>query len=790
MKLLGIIGIFALILPAVAWEITGSQLRQDIYPYSLEEPLWVEAWGEKNQFFPRYYKESATIQVIVKNNTALPKLLPCLTFEGQKIADVTTRADYAGPVIWYRFNPETVAPGGYALLTVRLRKMPEREVALGIDEISLKILPKHQDLRIQFVSFNSMRDTLNLYIEALKDSGKIQSIEIDGVTVPAEIYNAEFKSGNPALAVVHLKKALDFGSYCIVKIKTERSETLEQIRVRGNHFYLGIIGGDVEKYKSAGFNLLYSLNGNKMMRLKEMTCLSPISSEAELCKTAQQVPAGEYIYGNADEPDAHEPPGLPYMERCGVNIMKKVEPLMALQRKFGGGHLTALMIDTTYAPLNWYTYGQLPDLPFNDCYIPTIFHGYAPERIAHVLPVFQSATAPRPVQMMLWSCCNTNHTPRATTPLEHEIQLHYAIGSGAKGIHYFVDWSSFPNISEGGYFVGVTKIPQLWRSVVRGNALLDRLKELLAQGFSWNSAKSLNPEHIWCKTLLAGTKDLIVTVVNRKLKVHPTDKMKFVHSSPVSGSISVEIPEWFHEPEIYSVAWDRVEKIPLKFNNKQVVIPVKNLVSGRVFVISENRNVEKLLAGTSSIQKSIRKQLVSERKKGGKKLFARKQPRACLNLTKKDKEVILDFSKPETWKLFSEIRLDNAELELTADGFLRMYPGKELRESRAELYLQLNVDSSQFKARLHGTTTPGYGASIELGIKPSNSLGYLTVSSLKADWFMGNSEKEFLEIMQTKAAEENYTICITLKDPQITSPEDCSVGINKLILKTSSPQSD
>ena len=774
-----------------ALQMAEAKLRSDIYPYSLNQLTWIEAWDEQNQFFPRYYKPSATIQLVVHNDTDQAMTPSKFEFDGHPIEEETTRPDFSGRVIWYRMNPEVLAPGASGHFTVRLREKPDKTIKVAIEGKSVDIKPESEEkLRILYVAFNNTRDRLTVFTESLEKTGRLRQISIDGKPAKMKLTNADFSDGNPAVAILDLEKPLRFGAYFILKVETENAATFEQIRTRDDTFPIGIIGANIKLYTRAGFNTSYCLQGSKAVPLEQMTRLSPVAmeekirkvAEEEIKKVAETVPANRYIYGNYDEADAHEPPGLPYMERCGINIMQKVEPLMALQRRFDPTHLTALLIDRTYAPLNWYTYGALADLPVNDCYIPTIWHGMDSEFLAHTVKVFLSATSPRASQMLLWATANTNHSPRATTPIENEAQYHYALGSGAKGLHYFTDWTSFPQVSEGGYYIGAAQILPLWRGMARGNALADRLKGLLNNAYPWNGAKSGSAD-MWCGALLSGDDSLIITVVNRNIKTSRDDKMKFVHTYPVGDSfVEVELPVWFKAAKLCVVAWDKVTEIPLRREGCKVIIPASNLEAGRIFVISSDAEIAKRLAGTPEIQGSIAEIQKIPGRIPGERIAARPRGEEALKLSSK-KELTLDFKNPEAMKSVAEIRFDNAILETGTDGTWNLCPGKELREARAELYFVVESDAPEFRAELRGETVPGYLSSIELGIKSKTDARFATDSSMKPKkWYRGRSKDEFLAVSAKNSGNNRYEIRIVLKDPLIVTPEGCTAAVRNLIL--------
>lgn len=385
-----------------ALTITHSQVRGDRLPPDSNGTVFPESWREMDQFYPRYYRPSATIQIFLKNDSDTPLQSPQVKLNGKPVEELTTRPDYAGPVIWHRVNPEIIPPRGTAMVYIRLREAPRSAPVVGIGEQKTTVVLTPAPFRIVGTEFNESLDRLNVYVA--KDhpgSTRIEQAFIDGIPVGIEqAVNTDFSFPGPAWLQFRLDKPFRHGQYFELKLNDSIKASAVQLRALPSRFLLGMVGGAAPKYTDKLFNLAYILHASptfpENFKPESQIIWRPIPSEKRIIQAAAQLPPDKFIYGNADEPDAHEPPGLPYMERCGVNIMRQVEPVMRLQRLHDPVHPTSLMIDRTYAPHNWYTYGEVPDLPFNDCYSPTQFMGYDPHVIAQTVPFLLNAFAPAP----------------------------------------------------------------------------------------------------------------------------------------------------------------------------------------------------------------------------------------------------------------------------------------------------------------------------------------------------------------------------------------------------------
>lgn len=766
-----------------AWEVDRAKVRKDIYPLDPQEFQWVEGWEEPDQYFPRYFEPSGTIQILLRNDNVQACSARDIFWKGKPIDQATTRPDFAGEVIWYRMTPETVGPGETTQLSIRLRSLQALPAKIGVDGVATTLTVEDAEaLRIVSVGFNAERDRLAVFVSG-PEGAECESLSLDGIdTASAQVYNAKFANRNPAVWTLQLNAPLPYGKYIVVEAKAGKQSTFEQLRVRDDFFPVGIIGSNVNAYRKAGFNLLYHLDGGKVMKeIPGLACLSPVSDEEGQKGLAANRPGNAYFYGNGDEPDAHEPYGLPYMDRCGVNAMQEVLPLMSSQLRNDPVHLTAAMIDRTYAPLNWYVYGQLPDMPFNDCYVPTGWHGYDIETLSKTAGVLLSATAPRPVQMMLWTAANTNHTPRATTPLENEAQYIYTLASGLKGIHYFIDWSSFPQVSEDGYFIGAYEFPALWRSMARGNAIADRLAPLLNVAYPWEGAVVASTPKMWTGTLLADARHLVIGAVNRQIQVNALDKMRFSHASPVKDAeIVVTLPEGFEKVYVRQVAFDKVSTLPIKQDGKKLKIPVPELIGGTFYVVSTDPKIDSLLSGNAEVQTQVAATQKMPAANAGTPVAAKAWDDSTVTLPAGG--LVLDFSDPATLAKAAAIITTNGALEMTEGGLLALRPGAADREAGAEVVFVVKTETEKVTAQLKGRTfNLGYFSALELGAASGRSQRPKVATTRIPLWESGRGEKEFLEV-SAPSKDGKAVIRVFLRDPLIVRPDGLSCGVKTLRL--------
>ena len=134
-------------------------VRQDRSVVSPEEWQWNEGWPRVRQFFPRYFKPAATAHLFVQNTGDTELDITNVRFNGKPIDEFCTKADYAGPVIWYRSNPEVLQPGQFGMIYARLRTALDQPITMsvtaGSDTVTAEFGKDDLDqMRFGFVGFN------------------------------------------------------------------------------------------------------------------------------------------------------------------------------------------------------------------------------------------------------------------------------------------------------------------------------------------------------------------------------------------------------------------------------------------------------------------------------------------------------------------------------------------------------------------------------------------------------------------------------------------------------------
>jgi len=772
-----------------------TKIKIDKLPIDTNEWTWSEAWGEYTQFYPKFYKPQATLHGYISNDSDLPKNITGLKFNGVDIKELTTNENFKGEVIWYRVNPQVLAPKNTIEVLVRLRSIPVSDIKVTAvcdngEEIELVFNKDSiEKSRFGMIDFPN-KNTVSAYIDNLTANKlTIKKVLLDNIDVTknSSIINKSYSKDVPCYVEISLNTPLAMSSYHVLKVvNSDGSKSISQFRVRDNRFELGIVPGGLSpaQYKKYFFNTLYFINSEQTnltdpeFEKNNFTVVGRATNENS-ANYAKSVPDKKMMHISIDEPDAHEPAGLDYMDRSGINIMKSVNGFAKLQRELDPYHPTALMIDSTYAPLNWYNYGEVADEPYHDTYCPTIWHGYNLKAADYDSKVFSSAIAPRPAQFMIWATFNTGAVDkRAPTPEENEISAHYAIGNGVKGLHYFMDWSSYPMEIEGGYYVGASKCNMLWKSIGKLNAKLTRLSGLLDNAYPYEIAKS-NNKKLHVASLMSGKDTFIITLINEQHKINVnnvrTGMMPYLPAIK-NTLVEIKLPSYMKLKKAYRVKWDSVEEIKLTNKNGKYYYNLNDLLTAETLVLSSDNNIADRLTlledQLNDLKKSIEPKLVTD--SAPIKDFISNSEIEIL-----DNKLV--FNLAENINLARSIKTEGS-LKARGNEWLGLFPDNGM-PGQTTLEFKLVVKNSYTKALVKlRSETPNFSAVARNILSVSNDYSNWVIDdSFKLNWSGGQAENDYLKCeLDNKENTNNIYVRIQMKDPGIVSSDEATNIVKQL----------
>lgn len=490
----------------------------------------------------------------------------------------------AGAPIWWKADPNPIAPGGFAEVTVRLRTAPEVsapkvEMRLA-DGSSCKMEVRAEDNRPRIVGicFSPTLDLVHVYVT--RPSGVTEApakllIDGDDVTARSEIghdpklgMNVISTKLEPPVgrASFHLFQCVypmcgtasaavrawdDEPAYGIWGARPAKADEVQVARDYLQDIADHNINVQMEMIGSEGVaDLLKSEEGQKLM---ESLGIRRMISEPGKGRTKRP-----YAYFLQDEPDAKDffVKGIPAHERVGsmipslvreANDYRRVDPLTP----------NLVNVDMTFKPNNYHVYGQLTDIFATDpYYLPRIFQSFNehPSKTSLYLKatfllasatVAESACAPKPLHMILFST-RGGRVKRFPTAVEKRIEAYYSLGVGAKGLSY---WWYTPAQKAQGCGTDDPEAKALWKEIGLIGAEFGTLGSLINLSCPVELPISASP-NLWVRSLVVGQDSLVVLFVNDN---YACDRLGTGISAVADARATLTLPKWLTCADAFEV---------------------------------------------------------------------------------------------------------------------------------------------------------------------------------------------------------------------------------------------
>lgn len=531
-----------------------------------------------------------------------------------------------GSPIWWKADPRSISPGGFAEIAVRMRfkpdvVKPELEVRLS-DGSSVKAQMVAQDTRprIMGISYSPTLDAVNIYIERPAGAADAPAkLLIDGSDVTAnsvishdpgfDMDVISTKLGGPsARASFHLFQCLYHKS----------GMASAAVRAWDDEPAYGIWGGkpveehDVQLAKAYlqeiaehGVNVQMEMIGSAgVMELLKTDEGQQLMASLGIMRAVNEPGKGRtkrpYAYFLEDEPDAKDfyVNGIPAHERVGSMIPSLLDEA---ERNRSIDPLTPnfVNVDMTFKPNNYYVYGQMGDFLATDPYYqPRIFQSFkeSPSLIGlyskAIFPLAsaalaQSACAPRPLHIILFSTRGGRVT-RFPTPTEKRIEAYYCLGVGAKGLSY---WWYTPGEKAQGCGSDDPDARALWKEIGLIGAEFQTLSPLLAQSCPADVPMKLSPQ-LWARTLLAGKESMILVVVNDD---YACDRLGASYKPIDNAIVEVQLPSWLVPKEAFEISYTGTRDVEWDAADAKLKLGLGKLELTRLIVISADSGLRERL---------------------------------------------------------------------------------------------------------------------------------------------------------------------------------------------------
>lgn len=510
-------------------------------------------------------KPAGALHIYLKNLDIKPITISKISIEGKNIDELLKEN-----IIWYRVNPETIAPGNISETIIRFREKPEKNImniqffAETGSSIQMKIEMKLPIIKIGYVAFNQNIDQMYVYIEKRSNEQLgLSKVYLNGtdITSNAEIYAPQFFK-DVSLVKIKLPEPLKYGSFHTVKIISTTGEAAASLfRAWDSFFSIGTYGEyeDIDILQCNTHVRHYDIEEEALSRLstKNMRTVLGIL-EPEKIKRLKRHPA-MFAYYLTDEPD-----GADYLVGKPIGFFamtlerEMVKPLRELSE-----HLTLVNIDNTYPPLGYYIYGKIADIL--SCALYPVTYEHELRWVQRVVETVRFSCAPRPFIPICEAMAHEG--TRFSAPEEVRIIAYYMIGSGAKGINYWTYWP-YKTPTGGVYgFLGNTPVTT---EVNRINSEIKTIAHLLSKGHPIDLVTSSN-ERIWASALLCGEKDIVVVLVNEN---YSSTKGSFNYTPIEDVRIEVKIPDWMDVKEASLISYEGIKKLTYKKLNGKIKIEI------------------------------------------------------------------------------------------------------------------------------------------------------------------------------------------------------------------------
>lgn len=595
------------------WSVVNARWRPDENKFAKEQVYnawqWREGWKDAPQLYPEHLVMSGSIHVILRNLGDKPESVRLSEVDGQPLSEICTTPTRAGRVVWYKVEaprmekvPDSwdeqkdVPPGEWVDVSLRLRYYPTKPVVLGFtsgskSRFEVNVDPTPAKSRLESISFSPNIDRIYIYLRDL--SGQTQyptgRVLLEGQELTAATtWTPGPKNSGLVLAEVKLDKPLEYGKFHLLDVYVPGARMVHPLRAWDCHFGIGLYGqATPDRVKAArehGIDTYYGGRRDEVMNEFEM-CTAPCVTENE--KQRKPGDWGLLYYYNWDEPDCwdfHEGEALPPLDRLGVCAHLKVMPVLQNQRRYLPRSLNLILCDNTYKPANWYCYGQIADVFGNDAYVTTMGKdfGYIPA----ALECARDASTPRPLVAVLWACSeggrSRNWGGNNPLPEEERLNVFYSLGSGAKGISYFIDLTQKPGE---GTLVGVTEFPALWAEIARINKDVRALAPYLAIGCPAGPAKIQG--RAWTRSVMCGPDKLVFVAVNTQDIASKKGKVLTSFVKPLKDvKLSFELPTSFKNCAVSEVVGGKLVPVKVTVRDGKAYLALGELKAARAFVVS------------------------------------------------------------------------------------------------------------------------------------------------------------------------------------------------------------
>ncbi len=650
---LGLCVVFQARSHADSLEVVAGAFRADV-PFPQFLHLWSEGWalkgkdGEPLQYASTNMPLGAYVHLYLRNRTAERVSVHDVKFAGVSLTNAIAfgpeetaglhpasvhfstlpktdveRLIAAGEPVWWKIEPASIPPGGFAEVTLRLRRSTPNAIALDVvgdkagcgAKVSATVSPGFAG-----ISFSPSLDSVYGYVQRATRPGVAPvKVLLDGRDITAGTTCAADSAVNLQPLTIRLEQPLTAGSFhCLQAVYADGSTAIAGFRAWGDELVYGM-WGYIKYGKTAQEMVDYFLGDLKRHNINAVMQSYPAevgdflsgktgvkNARATGIRAMRNWPGpalNPVYYFLTDEPDAHDfsVTQLEPRQRLGTLAQDLVRRSQQIRKRDPAPpHL--LNLDNTFKPENWYMYAQLADVCCADPYYQEqqriVWNDRPAWAASFIKPLYvlgaaticNSACAPKPLHIILNSVRHdTKGGPfRFATPPEKTVELFYALGAGAKSFSY---WWYTPY----GEFYGCggsdKEAVTLWRQIGLLGAQVRTAGPLITRSCPVDVPVKATAK-LWTRTLLAGTDSLVLLAVNDNIA---NDRMGTVVVPLPKATVTLTPPSWLKAADVFEIAPEGLRDVVWRREDDKLALELGRLEVARMVVVTSDESVRESL---------------------------------------------------------------------------------------------------------------------------------------------------------------------------------------------------
>lgn len=552
----------------------------------------------------------------------------------------------AGEPVWYKIEPQAIAPSATGEITIRLRHTPRLvqltvKASNGTETVAMVTTPQP---RIESISFSDGLDRVFLYTRRSDKGRSLVRVLLDGVDVTSDSAIGRDPGLATSPVVISLKSPLAKGAYhCFEVIYDDGKSAIAGIRAYADGMAYGVWGArpgketDVELGKAHvadmglhNINMQMEIIGSDAVRTYMKSDEGRQAMKSLGIKMIVGEPekawSGALAWYLADEPDTADfrVEKLPPQSRVGAIAQGLLEHANNL-RQVDQTVPNMLNVDMTFKPDNWYIYGQIPDIFAADPYYqtrlaqaywskPGTIPQYSKATFVYAVgSLCRSSCAPKPLHLMLNSTklVRPDREFRFGTPEEKRIEAYYALAAGAKGLSY---WWLLPVAKGGsgssGCMADEPDAKALWDTIGLLGAEIRTAGPVIMRGCP-TEVPVTGSRWLWTRTLIAGTDTMMLLVVNDN---YACDRLGTIIQPVENAEASISLPRWLSARSVFEVNCRGTADVDYKQSAAQLDLHLGTVDVTRMIVITSDTGLrDRLQTRYETGFASNVKRLLSER---------------------------------------------------------------------------------------------------------------------------------------------------------------------------------